>query len=387
MNKLTDIKAQIEKGLGSDEVAEYEQKLGTSDFPTVTRAGVPRSSILLHSVQKLPHNLKASVSHHFWRVSARTAPPAQIASGWRAEIGRGKHSRRRVAAPQRLSLAGRRRPPAVRGGHGAEGVAVWGARRPRRLRFPRRARCERPAAGPGSGAMKKDVRILLVGERECGRDCAGAGVGRGPPRWGRVAVRARCGALALRGSPRLGAPGPALCVRGVAASSRPGPERREAGGLCGAPRAQKFASELASPRAAAERERGWGVRPARGRVPPEPLRAGRTSLFRSRSLRIGSAAGADALRAAGRALRAGAGSRSPASAAAWGDLGCAPQLQRGSASRCAPETPVLRWYVGAQISGQAAGSTAPHWGKRYYGGCLLLACKALWSSSREKSTT
>lgn len=65
MNKLTDIKAQIEKGLGSDEVAEYEQKLGTSDFPTVTRAGVPRSSILLHSVQKLPHNLKASVSHHF----------------------------------------------------------------------------------------------------------------------------------------------------------------------------------------------------------------------------------------------------------------------------------------------------------------------------------
>lgn len=284
MNKLTDIKAQIEKGLGSDEVAEYEQKLGTSDSPTVTRAGVPRSSILLHSVQKLPHNLKASVSHHFWRVSARTAPPAQIASGWRAEIGRGKHSRRRVAAPQRLSLAGRRRPPAVRGGHGAEGVAVWGARRPRRLRFPRRARCERPAAGPGSGAMKKDVRILLVGERECRRDCAGAGVGRGPPRWGRVAVRARCGALALRGSPRLGAPGPALCVRGVAASSRPGPERREAGGLCRAPRAQKFASELASPRAAAERERGWGVRPARGRVPPDPPRAGRTSLFRSRSL-------------------------------------------------------------------------------------------------------
>lgn len=37
MNKLTDIKAQIEKGLGSDEVAEYEQKLGTSDFPTITR--------------------------------------------------------------------------------------------------------------------------------------------------------------------------------------------------------------------------------------------------------------------------------------------------------------------------------------------------------------
>lgn len=38
----------------------------------------------------------------------------------------------------------------------------------------------RPASGPGSGAMKKDVRILLVGERECGKGRAGPGAGRGP---------------------------------------------------------------------------------------------------------------------------------------------------------------------------------------------------------------
>lgn len=92
---------------------------------------------------------------------------------------------------------------------------------------------------------------------------------------------ARCFGAVRVAPPRGAGPGHAHSERRGLISPRAGAEGGGRALLCGGPGAQKFASELTSPRVAAERERGWGVRPARGRVPSEPPGAGRTSLPRS----------------------------------------------------------------------------------------------------------
>lgn len=176
--------------------------------------------------------LEGSPARAFSSAQARIAPSARIASGGRAAVGRGRRSRRRAAAPQRLSLPGRRRPPAARGGvRCGGGRGVRGAQAAAAPLPPGEPDVSAPRRGQAAGPWRRTWGSCWWENVSAGG--AGQGEGRGeaerPSEIGTVLWR-REGrpASGRRARPRaLRAPRPHLAPGGA-----------EGGGralLCGAP--------------------------------------------------------------------------------------------------------------------------------------------------------